>query len=102
MNPNPMRQWLACVRPGPTPGGTVILRMKADPDVPAFRSLGELKHYAARRYAGVRLADVVCVWVRYRDWLARQRLPPPRAARRGGQNNAMISMRVTCNSVRVI
>jgi hypothetical protein len=47
--------------------------MQADPDVPAFRSLGELKHYAARRYAGVALCDVVAVWVRYRDWLVRQR-----------------------------
>ena len=36
---NPMRQWLAAVRPGPTPGGTVILRMQADPDLPAFGSL---------------------------------------------------------------
>jgi hypothetical protein len=74
---NPMRQWLAAVRPGPTPGGAVIERMQADPDLPAVRSLGELKHYAARAYAGVRLADVVAAWVRYRDWLVRQRLPPP-------------------------
>jgi hypothetical protein len=71
-----MRQWLAAVRPGPTPGGTVILRMQADPDLPAFGSLGQMKDYAARRYAGVALCDVVCVWVRYRDWLVRQ----PRAA----------------------
>jgi hypothetical protein len=50
--------------------------MKADPDLPAFRSLGEIKHYAARRYAGVRLADVVACWVRYSDWRRRR----PRAA----------------------
>jgi hypothetical protein len=73
---NSLKKWLQTVRPGPTPGGTVILRMKADPDVPAFRSLGQMKDYAARRYADVRLADVVACWVRYSDWHRRQ----PRAA----------------------
>jgi hypothetical protein len=71
-----MRRWLAAVRPGPTPGGAVILRMRADPDLPAVRSLGELKHYAARAYADVALCDVVACWVRYSDWHRRQ----PRAA----------------------
>jgi hypothetical protein len=69
---NTVRQWLASVRPGPTPGGAVILRMKADPDLRAFRSLGEMKHYAGRRYEGVALCDVVAVWVRYSDWHRRQ------------------------------
>jgi hypothetical protein len=54
----------------------VIERMRADPDLPAFGSLGQMKDYAARRYAGVRLADVVACWVRYSDWHRRQ----PRAA----------------------
>jgi hypothetical protein len=50
--------------------------MRADPDLPAFVSLGQMKDYMRRHpaYAGTALCDVTTAWVVFSAWQKRQPL----------------------------